>query len=508
MSPPVDFILSLRPCIVTKSYGISQPASISRTSKCLDLASYWKSKHTQQSVSVEGLQHQLASYQFQLQKLHNELAVNRVAETPQPELPSPSNAGRKRVHDNIRQSPRKVKRQKEAVEPIETEEEEDDWLELDYLSDVASPQCLCHLRFMMAFVLTPCLDQEVFTRNVELRRLIESNNAFLAFDLAYSLQRTTRCISSFLSRASTSQARDHDPESLDNTAFRLLALTIENVFRAFERLVLHRISPEQELQNPLGAAIFAIVSLFRSYLTILKEAAEYDLRQSVSAVRTSAQQSNSRNARQTPPPTSFLAVLVRDLMKKILTSALDLHNSKTRTKPISAAHKDLVEGLQHVLITEAGSLLYTICFGRRRRDSIDEELANASHPLPSGPNNGHNMTAQIASAQARHLFPLLRLVIEATTNEQSSRRRSAKNQQNLVQSSMVTKPLRQLQNTLIQGVFGVTDEDDLEDALKLPEEVILHGRGRKAVQVAEEGGEWFIKSMWELCGWDHLAKAG
>lgn len=349
----------------------------------------------------------------------------------------------------------------------------------------------------------------MFARNLDLRRLIDENNAFAAVDLAYALQRATSTTSRLLVLAAT---EDYCRGNLivDEATFRLLLLTVNNTFDALGRLVVHRTSPMQEMQNPLGVAIYSIANLFRSCLRALKDAVALDIKQSRTedvpvqessiAPRTAPQ--NSLGARS--DTSALLIAYIKDVMKTILTSVVDLQTAKHRGKTTKiVAYRELYEGLQHILVTEAGKIMYALTFSCQRAESIEKELEVTDKT---------SITIKAAQAQhvkaanivGRHLFPLLRHAITSLPagGPSSGKKKAGLNAaQATVQRALTAQPLRRLQNTLIQGIFGVSEEDDLEDALRLPAEVVMQRRGRPVQTFGHEGGDWFIKSMWELCGW-------
>lgn len=353
--------------------------------------------------------------------------------------------------------------------------------------------------------------RSLFVCNLELRRLIDENNAFAAVDLAYALQRATTTASRLMVLAAT-EGYSRGNQIIDDATFRLLLLTVNNTFHAFGRLVMHRTSPMQEIQNPLGAAIYSIVNMFRSCLRALKDASASELKHDVR--RDTSDQENLAGTSSTSisvpraenSTSATLIAYIKDVMKAILTSVVDLQAVKQRGKTTKIqAHAELYEGVQHILLTEAGRMMYILTFSDQRADSIEKEL-DTTEATNSARHARHIKVTRIT---ARHLFPLVRHAVAslpADVSTSNKKRSSATAAHATVQRAMTSQPLRRLQNTLIQGVFGVSEEDDLEDALRLPAEVVMQRRGRPAQIYQDEGSDWFVKSMWELCGWDFLAK--
>lgn len=301
---------------------------------------------------------------------------------------------------------------------------------------------------------------------------------------------------------------------VDEATFRLLLLTVNNTFDALGRLVVHRTSPLQEMQNPLGVAIYSIANLFRSCLRALKDAVALDVKHSrtedVTVHESSVGPSPAPQTSLRAPDTSAsLIAYIKDVMKAILTSVVDLQTAKQRGKTTKiVAHRELYEGVQHILVTEAGKIMYALTFSSQRADSIEKEL-EAIEKTSITIKDAQAQHVKAANIVCRHLFPLLRHAITSLPagGPSSAKKKAGLNAaQANVQRAMTAQPLRRLQNTLIQGVFGVSEEDDLEDALRLPAEVVMQRRGRPVQTFPDEGGDWFIKSMWELCGWDFLAK--
>ena len=349
--------------------------------------------------------------------------------------------------------------------------------------------------------------RELFVRNIELRKLIDENNIFRAFDLALALQRTASTVGTLLGRAST-----NNDVQMDESMFRLLALSINNLFQALGRLVLHRLSPDQEIQNPIGAAVYAVVSLFRSGLDALAKACRVEVEQ-----RGKPQLSGSDAAQKTTnkanSAVSNSVVYIKDTLETIITSVLKLQpaQGRTNTKPRSSPQSNLLEGIQYVLITTAGKLLSTLTFGNDAALDIDEaglDIGLIAGTRTANQNSKATPTRSCAGSEANHIFQLLRLALSTTPVDSLGRKKAkSKNQEIVLQRAMTGQPLLRLQHTLIQAVFGVTEDDDLEEMLRLPAEVVLRKRGSKArEEVQEDGGDVFVKSMFELIGWEYLAK--
>ena len=300
---------------------------------------------------------------------------------------------------------------------------------------------------------------------------------------------------------------------MDEAMFRLLALSINNLLQALERLVLHRLSPDQEIPNPIGAAVYAIVSLFRSGLDALAKACRVEVEQ-----RGMAKPLVTDSAKKTTTKADLAAsntvVYVKDILETIITSVLKLRPTQRRanTKPRSSPHSDLLEGIQYVLITTAGKLLSTLTFGDDETLDIDEADLDVGLIAGSGTTMQHSRatpTRSRAGSEANHIFQMLRLALSMTSLDSLGRKKAkSKNQETPLQRAMTGQPLLRLQHTLIQAVFGVNEDDDLEETLRLPAEVVLRKRGSKAREEAQEdGGDVFVKSMFELIGWEYLAKA-
>jgi len=356
---------------------------------------------------------------------------------------------------------------------------------------------VCDISILSTCSQLTCLARTLFVRNLELRRLIDENNAFAAVDLAYALQRATSTASRLVVLAATEDYSQGN-QIVDDPTFRLLLLTVNNTFHAFERLVVHKTSPLQETQNPLGAAVHSIVHMFRCCLRALKDAVLLSVQ---------ATTDGATHAEQTTSPT--LVAYTKDVMKAILNSVIDLQAMKQRGKTTKIpAHKELYEGVQHILLIEAGKIMYTLTLSCQRGDTIEKEL-DAIETTNSTSQAAQAQNVKAAGIVARHLFPLVRCAIAPLPAEPSTsnkKKSSATAARATVHRAMTAQPLRKLQNTLIQGVFGVSEDDDLEDALRLPAEVVMQRRGRPAQTYQDDGGDWFVKSMWELCGWDFLAK--
>jgi hypothetical protein len=423
-----------------------------------------------------------------------------------PETPSPSNAGRKRVNDSTRQSSARKRKAVRGSPELEPAPEDD----LHTLHPEINARSSSHPSDITLAVTNSRLARELFVRNVELRKLIDENNIFRAFDLALAMQRTASAVGILLGRTSSST---NNGVQMDEATFRLLALSINNLLQAFGRLVLQRLSPDQEIQNPIGAAVYAVVSLFRSGLDALAKACRVEVEQRGLAKPLTSD--TVKKATTKVDSTVFNTVVyIRDTLETIINSVLKLQPAQGRanTKPRSSPHSDLLEGIQYVLITTAGKLLSTLTFSDDAGLDIDE--ADLDLDLRAGMgtavhNNKSTSLSSRASSEANHIFQMLRLALSTTPVDSLGQRKpKSKNQETPLQRAMTGQPLLRLQHTLIQTVFGVTEDDDLDETLRLPAEVVLRKRGSKArEEVQEDGGAMFVKSMFELIGWEYLAKA-
>jgi len=299
---------------------------------------------------------------------------------------------------------------------------------------------------------------------------------------------------------------------MDESMFRLLALSINNLMQAFGRLVLHRLSPDQEIQNPIGAAVYAIVNLFRSGVDALAKACrvEFEQRKAQPVIPDFAKRTTTR----ADPAASNTVVYIKDTLETIVSSILKLQTTQglANTKPRSSPHSDLLEGIQYVLITTAGKLLFTLTFcndAAFEDDETDLDVNLTAGMRTTTQNSKAMLIRSHATSEANHIFQLLRPALSTTPVGSFGRRKAkSKNQETPLQRAMTGQPLLRLQHTLIQAVFGVTEDDDLEETLRLPAEVVLRKRGSKTREgVQEAGGDMFVKSMFELIGWEYLAKA-
>jgi hypothetical protein len=327
--------------------------------------------------------------------------------------------------------------------------------------------------------------------------LVEENNAFLVLELALEMQRTIAAVIELLDRPTISRS---DGDTLDDITFRLIKLTISHVFRAYERLIMHRLSPDLEAKNPLGAVTYSVVELFKACMSGMGDAARAESDTSSTRSNTTSfgvKTSSARSSRRHDH--SQQASQYQCVMTTILSSASHMVPSKSTKNPV-VAYQELLEGLQYLLMTRSGSLLQVLTFGEESQGSIEKNLQYLANTKAT-PSEQFSIIAA-AQVEAHYILPLVKTALAATTVT-TKKQANTKLPQSMLHRCMTTAQLARLQRTVTQGIFGVSAEDELEDLLRLPAKVNIKAKGAQS-QRNEDRGAWFVKAMWELVGWDFL----
>lgn len=312
--------------------------------------------------------------------------------------------------------------------------------------------------------------------------------------------------------------------------FVALSRIIQILLRGYELVLGGREAQADSHSNEHGATAHSIISLFQAILTELSSciAQIAPSKSSQPATTTTAPKPRSRRAK-----TSTGIVGTQNLARDLPTHlARLLHSFLAPSTPPSPAtvtppHADLHEGFLGLLLTQAGALLYTTTFATGpRAPCVPAEIAASSiyrvrgpSPPSSATNSTNNAAAANAAAddpdaakrgavaQAKYILPLLERLLARTRTRTRARD---------VDAQMV-----KVQNTLVRGVFGEDDGGAFGDVMRVPLQVEVaasmgrtedaaededddgvEGDGRRA----EQDAEWFLARMWEVCGWDVLAR--
>ena len=220
--------------------------------------------------------------------------------------------------------------------------------------------------------------------------------------------------------------------------------------------------------------IHALVDLFRTLLETLK-----------AAIACPVPAQSAKRTKTPRPPTS--SQITGDTASRV-QAARPLHVFMTSLvrdlSPPSGPMFKILQGILYLLLNRAGALLYTHTFNHARPDSVCEAIIAPAATAEE---------KRIAQIEGAHLVPLIRVAMKhvqilsgASTDALSGLK------------------LSQVQNTLVQAIFGVKETTLYYDVLKLPEAIDVpseHG------EVKWEDREIFIRDMWEVCGWDVLRPA-
>ena len=320
------------------------------------------------------------------------------------------------------------------------------------------------------------------------------------------------------------------PRDAENSepSFRAMVRISALLFQAFDKLVSIDVS---RLAQPhsCGAITYALVALFRSLLDALTSCARSQA-MSQSCPRVVGVPSNNAKVRiggQSPTsPTSSTAppsipdakespYHPKDLAKLLHTFITPLSPSDAFTNAESIqAQANLANGFLHLLLTRAGAILHTLVFSHSCDTDIDKEIVPAPRTelrvtisqQQEDLDNDIHLERHAATIEAKYLWPLISRALSLFHSKTANQSDSVTGFPN---DRLVRLAKDTLQRTLLQGVFG--DLRGIEgDVLRMPPAAPdVNVDSELQPQVAAKGQDeenWFVREMWELCGWDILGR--
>jgi hypothetical protein len=183
-------------------------------------------------------------------------------------------------------------------------------------------------------------------------------------------------------------------------------------------------------------------------------------------------------------------------------------------------HRDIFEGVLFLLIERIGNNLFYFTFNHRRKPTIEGDIAmSAELELDR---NGPSQSTEIISLrlEVQCLTPVLERAMglapyhmnmptSSRPSSASSRRPSSATRsptKALPRASavpLVTHARNRLQRTLIQSMFGETQDDELSDVLRKPGRI---GPMPKFSKIEENDvGDWFTREIWRVLGWSIIS---
>lgn len=275
-------------------------------------------------------------------------------------------------------------------------------------------------------------------------------------------------------------------------------------------------------EQPIGLdkMIYDILILFRTCLRILASSVEAKCSITEHAKNRSAPASTPRD----------LSVPITRLLQIFITAYTPGKGPTGETSDSSVHHASILEGMLHLLLTRAGELLNIIAFSVDERDDLANDSATTGKDTSPARIRTRATTASstikstsspktlAAQAEGKCLLPLLKLLLPGTVHEQyfvddaivPTPKGDAARNVPYPKRSLVAKPLRKIQNTLVRGLFG-DDAGVGDDILCLPTLFGLVEAGGVEVEVevdADADGvrDDFVREMWMRVGWDVLGR--
>ncbi|KAL9095350.1 MAG: hypothetical protein Q9165_002221 [Trypethelium subeluteriae] len=259
-------------------------------------------------------------------------------------------------------------------------------------------------------------------------------------------------------------------------------------------------------KNILGTVVYNTVCMFHDILELISQ---------VIARLDSPWERPSSQARATRSSSANRKSPWNDKIPRSLASFLT--NAVIALDSDSVPHQELFEGFMFVLMDRLGKGLYLFTFGRPRADTIEDDLSPSKDSAQDNQARKLmemeapyllNIFERAMSVAARHLGdPSLKTPRRSTLPRLSKKLRSSgKGSINGTQPMLSMYAKERLQQTLVNAVFGPRKGNDNEfpDCLTMPVQppAPIH----PPVPEEQEIATWYTKGLWELLGWDILAK--
>ncbi|OCL08586.1 hypothetical protein AOQ84DRAFT_431649 [Glonium stellatum] len=350
--------------------------------------------------------------------------------------------------------------------------------------------------------------------------------------LCYSLVQASRAISSVIttyykrrqlhSSTTASSAKQKHPSSVNSQARDSAesASIIQASARAFASLLLglSRFSNEGDQGHQSGLVIYECVSMFRAILNSITELALESAKQNMALAMELKPEVASKSRGKMPKPVKDenVARSVSQLLNAIL-SYLD---------PKDSLHRTLFEGFMFVLLDRVGERLFVCIFDRERSATIEGDISPPEHLGAPAAGPGKELETKAAHLElptlistleramalapqhlSAHLTPMNKTVKPPTSTVNSGK--SSATNKSSSSSGKITLSHHakdRLQQTLVNCMFGVDNQDDFADCIKMPTRV---GPLPPPPKVEEQDtAEWFKQEVWRLVGWEILRREG
>jgi len=255
---------------------------------------------------------------------------------------------------------------------------------------------------------------------------------------------------------------------------------------------------EGTINSQQGAVIYSYLQSFNTLLSAISTIVSHTILHTASDAQNSkSSEANERGVKKRIEniPTSITALLFA------IISSLDSNHK---------SHKALFEGIMYLLLERVGTHLYLLTFNKERSATFEKDDGKIKGTL-----NYPGVTTEVkyltqVLERAMSVAPtFLGSTLPISTNTKSTHPKSVASKLNAGQtkSKLALHAKEKLQRTLIHAMFGDNAaQNDFVERLKKPVAVEPVPLPPKIED--EDLPQWFREKIWDLVGWDILAREG
>lgn len=275
------------------------------------------------------------------------------------------------------------------------------------------------------------------------------------------------------------------------------------------RLLCQTLQKLPESMSETGMVVYHIVVLYESILNALQEECKATTEQTPSGTTGRAKKPKPAQSAESKKPAPIRLPMIMSTPDSDLAAQFaSLLNHMAIALDIACArHQALLEGFLFVLLSRVGELLSNFVF--QDIQARPDLFANpAKLPVPAGllgiGVNDHSQRA--ARLEAKHVISTLERTVAVMNTSRSPS--SARILQSDGDSKILTRGLRkQLQNTLLQAVFGESPKwKNTLQAVSQPDQEGLEKLLNHSPTSEQATPDWFIQEVWRIIGWELLEK--
>lgn len=477
--------------------------ALSAVHRHLDTSAFWRAEYERLKGALDSADDE---------RLRLKLEIDRLRASGDAEQPTAAPKKRKKQADaGVVPVPRSPKRTKQhlAPEPAElTPLSVDAGFSFYHLGETGKPIALSQRSPTDLASVGDALMRSFYQAHA----LLKSRERTDPYLLALHLNRGAKAVSDILQELSK-QGPAASPCDLDTLQPVLTAAS-----RAMQSLLVGyaRISHVAHGNEVQGQVTYAYVRVFDTSLTVMTEAATFDLLELPQdalypTLRPSTSNGRSKQETQTAVRQTKHPVAAR--LTSFITGNIELLETRTEL------HKPLFEGLAYLVIEKLAGCLYTLVFGRARAATIEEEIAASVQPDDiedaTGPprTSPDDIKVKLAKLEAPYYIQMMTRLMQAAplffgaSGTAKNGKSKGTSKQGPLKANLAITAKERLQNTLVDCMFGAEGRDGEDLFLDCLQKPPCTG-SQPAPPAAKEADvqEWYKEEVWRLLGWEIMSR--